>query len=91
MCRITDMRCKEVINICDGARLGFVCDVEFDICTGHITAIIVPGPCKYFGLFGRMDDFVIRWCDIDKIGEDIILVNFVCPEFDRACLKKRLF
>ena len=29
--RICDLREKEVINICDGERLGFVEDVEFDI------------------------------------------------------------
>ena len=23
-CRFADFRCKEVINICDGCRLGFV-------------------------------------------------------------------
>ena len=32
--RICDLREKEVINICDGERLGFVEDVEFDLCTG---------------------------------------------------------
>lgn len=45
--RICDLREKEVINICDGERLGFVEDVEFDLCTGKITHIIIPGPCKF--------------------------------------------
>ena len=40
--RICDLREKEVINICDGERLGFVEDVEFDLCTGKITHIIAP-------------------------------------------------
>ncbi len=40
--RICDLREKEVINICDGERLGFVEDVEFDLCTGKITHIIIP-------------------------------------------------
>ena len=52
--RICDLREKEVINICDGERLGFVEDVEFDLCTGKITHIIVPGPCKFFGVLGRI-------------------------------------
>lgn len=51
--RICDLREKEVINICDGERLVFVEDVEFDLCTGKITHIIVPGPCKFFGVLGR--------------------------------------
>ena len=42
--RICDLKQKEVINVKDCRRLGFVGDVDFDIQTGKITAIIVPGP-----------------------------------------------
>ena len=37
-----DFRHKEVINIKDGKRLGFVQDVTADLETGTITSIIVP-------------------------------------------------
>lgn len=37
-----DFRHKEVINICDGRRLGYVQDVCADLQTGSITSIIVP-------------------------------------------------
>ncbi len=47
--RICDLKEKEVINICDGERLGYVEDVEFDLCTGRVTHIIIPGPCKFWG------------------------------------------
>lgn len=40
--RIMDLRDKEVINICDGRRLGFVQDVDFDCKTGCIYFLIVP-------------------------------------------------
>ena len=75
-CRITDLRYKEVINVCNGHRLGFVCDIEFDIATGHISALIVPGPCRFFGLFWREEDYVLPWDCISRIGEDIILIEF---------------
>lgn len=52
-CRFSDMRYKEVINICDGCRLGYVGDLELQLPEGRITALIVPGPCRFFGLFGR--------------------------------------
>ena len=38
-----DFKHKEVINICDGKRLGYVQDVCADLETGRITSIIVPG------------------------------------------------
>ena len=74
-CKFTDLHCKEVICICDGRRLGFVADAKIDPCDGCIHAIIVPGPCRCFGLVGRRDDFVIPWNCIKRIGPDIILVD----------------
>ena len=52
-CRFADFRCKEVINICDGCRLGYVGDVECRLPDGQLTALIIPGPYRFFGLFGR--------------------------------------
>jgi YlmC/YmxH family sporulation protein len=74
-CRIADLRCKEVINICDGCRLGFVDDVIVEVVDGRLLAIVVPGPCRFLGLFGREDDYVIGWDCITRIGDDIILVD----------------
>ena len=80
--RIADLQCKEVVNITDGCRLGYVSDVELDILTDKVVAIVVPGKCRFFGLFGRADDYVIPWQCIRRFGEDIILVE-VIP--DRVC------
>ena len=73
--RVTDLRCKEVINVTDGLRLGFASDVEILLPEGKVLALVVPGPCRFFGLFGRKDDFVIPWNCIRRIGSDIILVE----------------
>ena len=78
-CRITDLHNKEVINICDGSRIGCVDDVEVDTCTAQIVAIVVHGRPKCLGIFGRDDDIIIAWKNISVIGEDTILVNYECP------------
>ena len=41
-----ELREKEIINICDGARLGRICDLELDDCTGLLCSIVVPGPTR---------------------------------------------
>ena len=41
---------KEVINICDGSRLGYVCDLAVDSATGRIISISVPGSGSLFQL-----------------------------------------
>jgi len=80
--RISDMHEKEVINICDGTRLGFVDDLEVDTCTAQITALVIRGCNRLLGLLGREADIVIQWKDIEVIGDETILVNFACPPCD---------
>ena len=73
--KFTELQCKEVICVSDGRRLGFITDVRVEVPEGNIVAVIVPGPCRFFGLWGRREDFVIPWCCIRRIGPDIVLVD----------------
>lgn len=73
--KFTQLQCKEVICVSDGQRLGFISDVLVEVPEGSICAIVVPGPCKVLGLFGRHEDFHIPWCCVKKIGPDIVLVD----------------
>ena len=73
--RLTQLQCKEVICICDGMRLGYITDVQVEVPGGEICAIVVPGPCRFLGLFGRSEDYVIPWSCIRRIGPDVMLVD----------------
>lgn len=75
MCRTFELKEKEVINIPDGRRLGFVCDVEVNMEDGRIDAIVIPGTGKLFGFIGKDSELVIPWERVKKIGEDIIFVD----------------
>ena len=89
-CRITDMHDKEVINICDGMRLGCVDDVEIDTCTAQLVSLVIYGKCKCFGMFGREEDIIICWKEIEVIGEQTILVNHPLPLCQSgSCSRKR--
>ncbi len=79
-CCIAELRNKEVICKSNGARLGNVDDVEIDIANGKLVAIIIYGKSRMMGFWGKCEDLVIPWCDIDVIGEDTILVNCTCPK-----------
>ena len=74
-CRLSDLRCREVINISTGTRLGYVGDALVDLRDGRIAALIVPGPARFLGLFGREDDYILPWPCITRIGPDIILID----------------
>ncbi len=89
-CRIADLRCKEVVNITDGMRMGNVEDVLVDTGNGRVMALVVPGPCRFLGLFFPGDDFIIRWESVRRIGEDLILVE-LRGECERCKRPKRWF
>ena len=81
--RVTDLSCKEVVCIADGSRLGYVSDVEVEVPRGQVQSIIVPGKCRFFGLLGHTEDYVIPWEAIRRVGDDIILVE--CRPADCRC------
>ena len=74
MGRALTFKQKEVINLIDGRRLGYVQAVDAEFSTGEITAIVVPGTSKMFSM-GNKGDITIPWNKIKKIGDDIILVE----------------
>lgn len=90
LCRIDELRNKQVVCVKDGCVLGFVSDIEMDTSSGELTSIIIFGRLKFFGLFGREEDTVIPWSDIEVIGEETVLVNTEPPIFMREKRKNIL-
>ncbi len=89
-CRIADLRCKEIVNIADGMRMGNVEDVLVDTVSGRVMALVAPGPCRFLGLFFPGDDVIIRWECVRRIGEDLILVE-IRGQCERCKRPKRWF
>lgn len=89
--RFSALRDKEVIHVCEGARLGYPCDLGLDLDTGRVVSVIIPGPCRFLGLFGREFDYVVPWPCIRRIGEDIILVDGPVCDWKQPRKKKSLF
>lgn len=71
----SELRCREVINLCDGSRLGYVTDVRMDLVGGRVLALCVPSDKGLLGMLGTGEDLVIPWENIEKIGEDIIFIR----------------
>ena len=71
------LREKEVINARDGKVLGCICDLELDICSGRITHIVLP-PYGSIIVFSKTKNKIyIPWDNIDRIGDDVIIVRCV--------------
>lgn len=70
-----DFKQKEVINIKDGKILGFVVDVQANFESGEINSIIVAKTGKFINNIRSRNNVTIPWENIQKIGEDVILVE----------------
>ncbi len=83
--RICELKYREVINVRDCKRLGFAGDIDFDLETGCILAIIVTGPPTICGFLGREKEYVIPFSCIRQVGPDIILVDVDEKEVAGKC------
>ncbi|MDR7236205.1 MULTISPECIES: YlmC/YmxH family sporulation protein [Neobacillus] len=76
MVKISEFQIKDVVNVADGKRLGNIGDIEINLTTGKIDAVVISGSGRVLGFFGKDDDVVIPWKNIIKIGQDVILVRY---------------
>ena len=73
-CSFEALRNKEVIDIENGERLGFIDDVEINLSTAEVNALIIFGREKFFGLLGHEENIVIPCQEIKVVGNDVILI-----------------
>lgn len=67
-----ELSCKEVICTCDGARLGYISDLEFSTVNAQILSFLLPD--NRFFSFSRKPKYRIRTDWVERFGEDLILV-----------------
>lgn len=70
-----ELRCKEVVNVVDGRRLGHIVDIVFNLENGCLLGVIVPGEKNFWSVFKGGMELFIPLCQIVKVGEDTVLVE----------------
>lgn len=65
---------KDIINISDGTKVGNISDMKIDPYTGKIEALIIE-KTGFSGLFTSRGELLINFNQIQKIGEDVIIVR----------------
>jgi YlmC/YmxH family sporulation protein len=83
ICRIQEFRYKDVVCVEDGTRLGYVGDVEINTDTAQLKSIVIYGKYRWL-FFGKEEDIVVPWEEIQIIGEDTILVNITPPPRNKS-------
>ena len=71
--RISDLQRKDVVSMKDGRKLGKIVDAEIDG-LGNIQYLVIE-PKRFFRFFGSCEETTVTFKQINKIGEDVILVE----------------
>ena len=72
--RLSDLQSKDIVALEDGKKIGNVIDVLIDE-KGNLVALIVQQSKFLNNFFSSQNEIEIKWGQIKKIGEDVILVN----------------
>lgn len=72
---LSDLQNKTLINVNDGKNIGNIVDIKMDDKTGNIISLIIEPNKKGFSFSSKNNISEIKWENINKIGEDVILVN----------------
>lgn len=71
---LSDLQNKTLINIIDGKNIGSIIDIKIDYEKGEILSFIIEPNKKSF--FSNKNNYTeIKWRNIKKIGEDVILID----------------
>ena len=74
--RLSDLQSKDIININDGKKIGNIIDVKLNE-NGDMEGLVVEQSKFFVSMFTTHNEVEIKWSQIEKIGEDVILVNFM--------------
>ena len=72
--RLSELQNKDVINITDGKKVGNIIDIAIEN-NGRMTSLIVEKSKFFVSMFSNKNEIEIKWEQIEKIGEDVILVT----------------
>ena len=72
--RLSDLQNKDVVNITDGRKIGNIIDININL-EGKMEGLIVEKSKFLVSMFSTKDEIEVKWGQIEKIGEDVILVK----------------
>lgn len=71
--RLSELQNKDIVNMNNGSKIGKIIDVAINT-NGNMESLIVQ-KSKIINMFNNNGEFEIKWEQIKKIGDDVILVN----------------
>ena len=73
--KLSELQKKDIVSIRDGKKIGRIIDVEFDIKNGYLIKFIIEKTHFIRNIFTTNDELTIKFSQIKKLGEDVILID----------------
>ena len=73
--KLSELQKKDIISIKDGRKVGKIVDVEFDINSGYMIHFVIEKTNFVRNIFSTTDELNIKFTQIKKLGEDVILID----------------
>lgn len=74
--KLSELQSKKIISVTDGKNIGSIIDAVINS-NGQIEALLLESSRGIFSINKDLD-MKIYWKEIEKIGEDVILVKKEC-------------
>lgn len=71
--RLSDLQGKDIVNVVDGKKIGNIIDVNITLDGNMVSLVVDKG--RFLSRFSNKDEVEIKWDQVKKIGEDVILVS----------------
>ena len=72
--KLSELQKKDIVNVNNGKRIGSIIDININS-EGVMDEIIIEKSSFIFSMFSNKNELSIKWEQIKKIGEDVILVD----------------
>ncbi len=73
--KLSELQKKDIINIKNGKKIGKIIDVEFDVDSGYMIHFVIERTHIMRNIFSQTEDICIKFTQIKKMGEDVILID----------------
>ena len=70
-----ELRCKEVVNMIDGRRLGHIVDMVIELSSARVLGFVLPGQKSGWNIFKSSEQLFVPYGCVVRIGEDTILIE----------------
>ena len=75
--KLSELQKKDIVSIRDGKKIGKIIDVEFDINSGYMIHFVIEKAHYFRSLFSTTEELTIKFTQIKKMGEDVILIDIL--------------